>query len=113
MYADAIVILSGTPDRLRGKIDHLKTYCGNWGSNLNIKETRCLTFRKNMGFERNTLTNGEIVIENFTSYTYLGMAISANGSFHMSAENLCSKAKRAIFAINNRFPLKKLPVKFP
>ena len=38
MYADAIVILSSTPDGLQGKIDHLKTYCNNRGLNLTIKK---------------------------------------------------------------------------
>ena len=112
IYADDIVILSRSPDGLQHKLDNLKSYCNNWGMNLNIKKTKCLTFqKKNKVEKRQSFAYGEHKIENVASYTYLGMTISANGSFHMSTENLCSKAKRAIFAINNRFPLKQLPVK--
>ena len=54
---------------------------------------------------------GNKEIESVSSFNYLGMIINANGSLHNSVENLSCKAQRAVYALNNRFPIKRLPIK--
>ena len=45
------------------------------------------------------------VIENVSEYKYLGMTINAADSLSPTLSNSDEKAKRAIFAPNNRFSL--------
>ena len=42
---------------------------------------------------------------------YLGMTINAAGSLSPTLSNSSEKARRAIFALNNWFSLKRLPVR--
>ena len=51
------------------------------------------------------------VIENVSEYKYLGMTINAAGSLSPTLSNSSENARRAILALNNRFSLKRLPVR--
>ena len=112
MYADDIVIFSKTADGLQSLIDKVQVYCDTWKMNLNVKKTKCITFqKKNRTNKKNTFMFGNKEIESVSSFNYLGMTINANGSLHSSMENLSCKAQRAVYALNNRFPIKRLPIK--
>ena len=50
-------------------------------------------------------------IENVTQYSYLGITINSAGSFHIAMETLAGKARRAIYALNSRYQIKRFPVK--
>ena len=82
--------------------------CDSWNMNLNVKKTKCITFQKKHGSnKKDTFMFGNRDIE---SVNYLGMIINANGSLHNTVENLSCKAQRAVYALNNRFPIKRLPI---
>ena len=51
------------------------------------------------------------VIENVSEYKYLEMTINAAGSLSPTLGNSSEKARRTIFALNNQFSLKRLPVR--
>ena len=60
----------------------------------------------------NKLLKANIHLNNVKSVKYLGVSISVkNCSFSKTLENLSMKANRAIFSINNKFKLSKLPIR--
>ena len=112
MYADDIVIFSKTANGLQTLLNEVQVYCDSWNMNLNVKKTKCITFqKKNRTNKKDTFMYGNKEIESVSSFNYLGMIINANGSLHNSVENLSCKAQRAMYALNNRFPIKRLPIK--
>ena len=46
-----------------------------------------------------------------TSYTYLGLVISAAGNFNLAIKHLKEKAHRAFYAIKSQFGNTKLPIR--
>ena len=50
-------------------------------------------------------------LDNVTEFTYLGIKINAAGSFKPTLPHLSLKAERAIFSLNSKYKISKLPVK--
>lgn len=69
---------------------------------VNLDKTRVMVFQSSYGEE---------VLEHTTSYTYLGIDISASGGFSLAVKALNERARRAFYAIKSRFGQLKLPIK--
>ena len=112
MYADDLILISRSKEDLQKKIDILHEYCLKWKLNINTKKTKIMVFnRGNKLINADIKLNG-VSLENVKSIKYLGFTISAkNCSFLPTIENLSIRANRAIFALNNRIKLSKLPAK--
>ena len=110
MYADDLVILAHTEKELQMSLNNLVEYCKRWKLSINTKKTKCMVFNRgnrickaNISIENNT-------IENVKSLKYLGFTInSKNCNFARTPVELSIKAKRAIFALNNKIKLSMLP----
>ena len=50
------------------------------------------------------------ILENVNEYKYLGITINSAGSFNPTFNILSNKAKRAIYALNSKYAIKRLPV---
>ena len=74
--------------------------------------SKCITFQKNNKVNKKSqfyIDNKPV--SNVSEFTYLGINITANGNFIPTLTNLSSKGMKAIFALNSKFKLKRLPPK--
>ena len=112
LYADDIVIMSLSEEGLQKCLDELNKFCKEWKLTISMKKTKCITFQKQSKVNRRSsfFIDGKVV-QNVSEFIYLGVNIKSNGSFHSTLKNLSCKASSAIFALNSRFKLNKIPVK--
>ena len=112
MYADDLILLSESEKGLQKQIDKVGEYCEKWKLEINVKKTKVMIFnRGNKLLKRHLYFNGK-AIENVKTFKYLGFTISAkNCSFAPTIDNLALKANRAVFALNNKIKISKLPVR--
>ena len=112
MYADDLILLSHTKDDLQKKLDILEDYCKTWKLNINEKKTKVMVFNRGNKLIKTDIRLNNAALENVKTFKYLGFSISAkNCSFLPTIENLSTRANRAIFALNNRIKISKLPIK--
>ena len=112
MYADDLIILSRTAPGLQKCLDCLSSYCQKWKLSINMTKTKCMSFQsENKKCKKVQLRVNNSVIENVSEYKCLLMTINGAGSLSPTLSNSSEKARRAIFALNNRFSLKRLPVR--
>lgn len=99
MYADDLVLLADTPERLQRMINQLKKYCDEWRLNVNINKSKTMVFRKGGGcYARNEkwFFDGQ-ELETVKSYKYLGINICYMNMEQHFQEKL-SSSKSAISA---------------
>ncbi len=91
----------------------LEQYCEEWALTVNLDKTRVMVFQKKARSQgsRYQFSYGGEVLEHSTSYSYLGIQISASGGFSLAVKALYEKARRAFYAIKSRFGQLKLPIK--
>lgn len=104
LYADDLVLLSPTAGGLHQHLDLLERYWQHWALAINPKKTKVMIFQKKPRCQENRyrLTLGSIALEHTMQYTYLGLVITASGSFSTAVNELKQKARRAIYAIRNK-----------
>lgn len=78
LYADDIVLLSGTPEGLQRHLDVLHHYCTTWGLSVNLAKTKVMVFNTNrQSLHNHTFTYDGQPIDIVTSYTYLGVLFTS------------------------------------
>ena len=112
MYADDLVILGQTENELQMCVENLLKYCQRWKLEINTKKTKCIVFNRGNRLCKANISVNNKSIENVKSIKYLGFTISAkNCNLGNTPVDLSIKAKRAIFALNNRIKLSMLPTR--
>ena len=112
MYADDLVILAQSEKELQSSLDNLSNYCSEWQLDINIKKTKCIVFNRGNRLCKINISVDNKPIDNVKSLKYLGFTISSkNCNFGNTPTDLSIKAKRAIFALNNRIKLSLLPTR--
>ena len=112
MYADDLVILSDSKDGLQKQVDKLSSFCSKWKLTINIRKTKVVVFNRGNRPINVTIKVNEKPLECVKSVKYLGFCISAkNCSFSPTINDLSIKTNRAIFALNNKVKLSKLPTR--
>ena len=110
MYADDLILMSTSHKGLQICLNELQKYYEQWKLWVNISKTKCMKFYKiNKNYDHHFYLDGK-EIDNVTEFTYLGVTINATCSFKICIQNLDVKATRALFAINSRYSLHKLPI---
>ena len=99
MYADDLILISETATGLQICLDKLRDYTEKWDLKLNLKKTKIMVFNK--GGRKNTIPFffGGNVVEQTTSYKYLGTIITDTGNFKLNRSNLKRKGLRASYII--------------
>ena len=100
LYADDLVLMSESEEGLQKGLDVLDKFTRDWHLQVNSTKTKCLTFHR--GRRSNTpasLKLGEILIQNCSTYCYLGTVFSESGSLKLAASTLSDKAKSAMFSL--------------
>lgn len=112
MYADDLILLAKTKEDLQKKIDILNDYCMKWKLEINSKKTKTMIFNRGNKLIKTIFTLKNEPLENVKTFKYLGFTISAkNCSFTPTSEDLSTRANRAIYALNNKIKISKLPVR--
>ena len=112
MYADDLILLSETKEGLQNQIDKLETFCVKWGIGINSKKTKVMIFNRGNKLIDTSFHTRKVILENVKSFKYLGFTISAkNCSFMPTVLDLSIKANRAVYALNNKIKLSKLPTR--
>lgn len=100
LYADDMVLLSESADGLQKCLDKLQIYCDNWNLHVNIDKTKVMIFNKSGRIlKTNKFIYGGKPLEYTNEYKYLGIIFKPSGSFTFAVEQLCRKARKAIFSI--------------
>ncbi len=102
LYADDIVLLSTTKEGLQNTINVLKQYSDTWQLEVNLNKTKVLTFNE----KRSNLANqsfyyGTQTIEQVEKYTYLGIEVTANGTFKQAMDTLQSKGLKGMYKLQH------------
>jgi hypothetical protein len=99
MYADDIVILSETREGLQECLNRLSSYCDTWSLEVNVAKSKVVTFNQGGKIQNEVFLLKSQHLENVTSYKYLGIEISSNGSFNEAKASLSNRASRACFLL--------------
>ena len=104
MYADDMVIFSDSESGLQEALNNLKFYCNKWGISVNTKKTKVVVFKKG-SFSANSgqWVYGDHILEVVPYFKYLGLSISANGSFAYHFKETVNSARRALFGLRKSF----------
>ena len=112
MYADDLVVLAKNETDLQTSLDNLSKYCNKWKLSINTKKTKCMVFNRGNRLCKTNIYIDKGLIENVKSIKYLGFTINAkNCSLANTPIDLSIKARRAIFALNNKIKLSMLPTR--
>jgi len=99
LFADDLVLFSLHPGELQRNINNLQTYCDCWKLKINIKKTKIIEFcisgkLCNIEFK----LSGQ-VLENVSTYKYLGIHFSSTGSFVFADKVLSNKGLRVAYTV--------------
>ena len=77
-----------------------------------MTKAKCITFQKNNKVNKKSQFHiDNKPVSNVSEFTYLGINITANGNFTPTLTSLSSEGMKAIFALNSKFELIRLPQK--
>lgn len=103
LYADDLVLLSSSKEGLQNSINKLSSYCKKWSLEVNLKKTKCLIFNSRGTIPKLDILYEGVKLENVNKYTYLGVTMSASGSFIEARKDLYGKGLKAYFKMCKSF----------
>ena len=111
MYADDLILISETETGLQNQLNKLSEYCKRWKLEVNTAKTKIMIFNRGNNLIK-TKFKFNNCLENVKIMRYLGFTISANKcSFLQTTEDLSVKAGRAIYALNTKIKLSRIPTR--
>ena len=112
LYADDIIILAQSKDELQKQMNTLNSFCQTNGLEINEKKTKVMVFNRGNNLCKADIYVENSLIENVKQVKYLGFTIGAKKcSLNKTIIDLSTKAKRVIFALNNKIKLSLIPIK--
>ena len=102
LYADDLILISSTAEGLHNCLNQLSDYCFKWDLRVNTSKSKFIVFNKSgkiLGDYKFSLDKK--TIDMVQSYCYLGIDMSANGSFGQAISNLDDKAGKAMFTLTD------------
>ncbi len=103
LFADDTAIFAETEYGLQSLLNGLHDYCNRWGITVNIGKTKVVVFQGSNRHCNTQFTYANTVLENVTSFTYLGITLSSNGKFFQAQKHLSEQATKDIFSLNSLF----------
>ena len=98
-YADDLVILAESREKLQQKLDRLAKFSKDKDLAVNAEKSKVMIFnRAGRRIDQPFTIDGEQV-EVVQRFTYLGVDITASGTFAPAIRELCSKAKKAMLPL--------------
>jgi hypothetical protein len=102
LYADDLILFSETKHGLQNCLDKLNNYCKKWKLKINLTKTKIMIFRPSGRIPKYTFNIDGKTVEIVTSYKYLGITISSNGSFKQGIIELIHKAQKAWYSLRTK-----------
>ena len=101
-YADDLVIFSHSLSGLQEQLDHLSTYCKNWGLEIDLKKSKVMIISKNTHpvMKDEAPCVGRHALEIADWHKYLGLVVYSNIQLLQTTSNLCARGWKAIFKLN-------------
>ena len=100
LFADDTVLFAESPDDMQILLDGLKAYCDKWNISVNTEKTKVVVFKSGNRRSNVELYFDNILLEQVTSFTYLGVTLSSNGIFFQTQKSLAEQANKALYSLN-------------
>ena len=97
IWADDIVLLSSTKEGLQYQLDQLSLFSIENHLTVNINKTKCMCFNKGGRLIKNFFKLGQDVLEDVSSFKYLGFLVTCNGNLGKGIFDLSSRATKAYY----------------
>ena len=110
LWADDLVLMACDKPTLQLMLNELYAYCLKWGLEVNTKKTAILVFNKSGKRlkESDSFIYNEVTVPSTKEYCYLGITLSASGSFTSTLKNLKQKGYRAYFGLKKCIDLRSI-----
>ena len=100
LYADDLIILSTKSEGLQTCLDKPEAYCIENRLMINIEKSKTMIFNESGKILKNyTFHVGGAKMELVQNFCYLGLDITASGSFHIAKSNLKDKGIKAMYPL--------------
>ena len=99
LFADDMVLLADSQSGLQNSIDRLDEFCRTWDLKINIEKAKVVIFNKTRTQRVPIFQIGNSTIDSDTHYKYLGIILSANGSFKPAITTLANQTSKALFTL--------------
>ena len=94
LYTDDITIFSETPEGLQEGLNLLRKYNQKWKLTVNTEKSKVIVFRKGVILPRQLkFYYGTMQLQIISSFPYLGVVFTAEGSFSNAHNTLSGQAK--------------------
>ena len=104
LFADDTVIFSYSKESLQILLTNLHDYCIKWGISVNIDKAVVMVFKStNIPTSVDLFYGNDILKKNVSSFTYLGVTLTANGKFYQTQKALAIQANKALSSLNSLF----------
>lgn len=100
-YADDIVLISNTEEKLQKMIDILYHYCRRWRLVVNVSKTKCMSFQKSHRSPLSpiSLNYAGMKIEQVRYYKYLGVTLDETLNYREHFDTMAASGSRALGAV--------------
>lgn len=88
---------SSTRNGMQTCLDKLSLYCKQWGLQINLEKTKCLTFNFLGRISTVKFQIDGKFIENLKHFTYLGITVSASDCFNEARNVIYNKGMKAYY----------------
>jgi hypothetical protein len=92
LYADDTILLSETPTDLQHQLDVFYRYYETWHLKVNSKKSKIVSFGNRASTINTVFTYNNEILEIVSSFKYLGVTFSKNGSLNFNITELFDKA---------------------
>ena len=104
LYADDIVLIAPSEDKLQRMLDRVHEWCYKWRISVNQKKTKVMHFRpKTVNCTQTIFTIGDINISCAENYRYLGIWLNEHLDFSVAINELAKSASRALGALCTKY----------
>jgi hypothetical protein len=103
MYADDIVLISDSEEKLQTMLNTIHDWCKKWRVLINTSKSKCIHFRKGRAQRTDfTFRIGDNELETVEAYKYLGVIFHEKHDFSNNCDALAKGAGRALGSIINK-----------
>jgi hypothetical protein len=104
LYADDIVLLASSEDKLQRMLNKVHDWCTKWRLSINQSKTKVVHFRpKDHARSTTVFRCGEDMIEFASTYKYLGLWFDEHLDFKFAVSELAKSASRALGSLCSKF----------
>ena len=88
LFADDLVLLADSSIGLQDSLYRLTEFCKTWKLNINTTKTKVVIFNRRRNIHQIPLILDNMELEYVSSYKYLGIILSSNGSFKLAISTI-------------------------